>query len=62
MGVPLTALGLRLLERSELQDLLRHVASRRRDRQELSLVTTVIALIQKDLTLFKATVTATLSP
>ena len=48
MGVPLTALGLRLLERSELQDLLRQVASRRRDRQELSLVTAVIALIQKD--------------
>jgi hypothetical protein len=50
----LTALGLRLLKRSEWQVLLRQVASRRRDRRELSLVTAVIALIQKDKTLFEA--------
>src|SRR5262249_47012216 len=50
----LTALGLCLLRRSKWQDLLRQIASRRRDRRELSLVTAVIALIQKDKTLFEA--------
>jgi hypothetical protein len=50
----LTTLGLRPLERGECQDMLRQVASRRRDRRELSLVTAVIALIQKDRTLFEA--------
>ena len=50
----LTTVGLRLLMRGELQDRLHQVASRRRNRRELSLVTAVIALIQKDRTLFES--------
>jgi hypothetical protein len=50
----LTLLGLRLLKRGEWRDLLRQVTSRRRDRRELSLISAVIVLIQKDKTLFEA--------
>ena len=52
----LTSLGMRLLLRGRLQarQLLRRVASRRRDRCELSLIAAVIALVQRDRSLFDA--------
>ena len=52
----LTALGMQLLVRGGVQakELLRRVASRRRDRCELSLIAAVIALVQQDKTLFAA--------
>jgi Transposase DDE domain len=52
----LTALGMRLLVRGGLQaqELMRRVASRRRNRRELSLIATVIALVQNDKRLFAA--------
>jgi Transposase DDE domain len=52
----LTTLGMRLLIRAgqRAQKLLRRVASRRRNRRELSLIAAVIALIQRDKTLFAA--------
>lgn len=52
----LTSLGMRLLLRGGLQarQLLRRVASRRRDRCELSLIAAVIALVQRDRSLFDA--------
>ncbi len=52
----LTALGMQLLVRdgAQARELLRRVASRRRNRCELSLIAAVIALIQKDKTLFAA--------
>jgi hypothetical protein len=52
----LTTLGMRLLVRGgqRAQELLRRVASRRRNRRELSLIAAVIALIQRDKTLFAA--------
>jgi len=51
-----TALGMRLLVRggAQAKELLRRVASRRRDRCELSLIAAVIALVQQDKTLFAA--------
>jgi hypothetical protein len=54
--VVLTALGMRLLVRGgrQAQELLRRVASRRGNRCELSLIEAVIALVQKDKTLFAA--------
>jgi hypothetical protein len=52
----LTTLGMALLIRggSEAKQLLRRVASRRRGRCELSLVTAMIALVQRDRSLFAA--------
>lgn len=52
----LTALGMRLLVRggSQAQILMRRVASRRRNRCELSLIAAVIALVQQDNSLFAA--------
>jgi hypothetical protein len=52
----LTTLGMKLLLRggSQAVSLLRRVASRRRDRCELSLIAAVIALVQKDRSLFAA--------
>lgn len=52
----LTTLGMALLIRggSEAKQLLRRVASRRRGRCELSLVTAMIALVQRDRSLFVA--------
>ena len=52
----LTSLGIRLLLRGRLQarQLLRRVASRRRDRCALSLIAAVIALVQRDRSLFDA--------
>jgi hypothetical protein len=52
----LTALGMRLLVRGgpQAQELLRRVTSRRSNRCELSLIAVVIALVQKDKTLFAA--------
>ena len=52
----LTALGMKLLVQggAQAQKLLRRVASRRRNRRELSLIAAVIALVQKDKTLFAA--------
>jgi hypothetical protein len=51
-----TALGMQLLVGGSPQakELLRRVASRRRDRCELSLIAAVIALVQQDKTLFAA--------
>ncbi len=52
----LTTLGMALLIRGgpEAKRLLRRVASRRKGRCELSLVSAMIALVQKDLSLFAA--------
>jgi hypothetical protein len=52
----LTALGMQLLVRggAQAKELLRRVASRRRDRCELSLIAAIIALVQQDKTLFAA--------
>ena len=52
----LTTLGMKLLIRGgpEALSLLRRVVSRRRDRCELSLIAAVIALVQKDRSLFAA--------
>lgn len=52
----LTALGMKLLVRggAQAQELLRRVTSRRRHRCELSLIAAVIALVQKDKSLFAA--------
>jgi hypothetical protein len=49
-----TALGMRLLVRggAQAKELLRRVASLRRDRCELSLIATVIALVQRDKSMF----------
>jgi hypothetical protein len=49
-----TALGMRLLVRGseQVKELLRRVASRRRDRFELSLIAAVIALVQQDKSMF----------
>jgi hypothetical protein len=54
-------LGMRLLLRGRLQahQLLCCVASQRRDRCELSLITAVIALVQQDRSLFEALSTYT---
>ena len=52
----LTSLGMRLLLRGgpQARQLLRRVASRRRDRCELGLIAAVLALVQRDPSLFKA--------
>jgi hypothetical protein len=57
----LTSLGMRLLLRPgpQARRLLRRVASRRRDRCELSLIAAVIALVQQDWSLFAALSTRT---
>jgi hypothetical protein len=52
----LTVLGMKLLVRggAQTQELLRRVASRRRNRCELSLIAAVIVLVQEDKPLFAA--------
>src|SRR5262245_41969748 len=52
----LTALGMQLLVQggAQAQELLRRVTSRRRHRCEISLIAAVIALVQKDKSLFAA--------
>jgi hypothetical protein len=57
----LTSLGMRLLLRGgpRARQLLRRVASRRRDRCELGLIAAVLALVQQDPSLFEALSTRT---